>query len=225
MTIALIGHAAAAGGNANSATTGTFDSTGASLLVACVASYALSAAPVLTGSYSNTWAALTAYLTTSRCRVQLYYVKNPTAVGAGHFVQVNGTSSFPGVAFAAFNDTNTSANADRQNGAFNDSSLTISPGGITPSEGNELIISGLGHEGAFSSIGSGFTLLDSGPGGGFTASLAYAVQTTAAPVNPLWTQLTGGATDAVAAAIASFKSAGGGGGGPVIDQSAFFAMM
>lgn len=224
MTIALVSYGSGGAIDANAGQTGLFNSTGASLLVAVVASYALSPAPVVSGNFANTWASLTAYVTSARARLQILYVKNPT-VGASHFVAANGTSSYPSLIVAAFSDTNTSANADQANGSANDSSLTLAPGSITPSEGNELIITGLGSDNTVASIGSGFTLIDSVVGAGFRASMAFFVQSAAAAVNPLWTMNSGGATDAAAAAIASFKSLGGGGAPPAVDESKFFALM
>jgi hypothetical protein len=131
-----------------------------------------------------------------------------SAVGSGHTFAANGVTSYHSIAVAAFNHTDTTANAQNETGAGNASATTQQPGSLTPPTANSLVVTALemvASSGA-ATINSGFTVLESTTDAdSFAVALAYLVQTSASAVNPTWTAP--GAADRIAAAIASFKAA------------------
>jgi hypothetical protein len=201
---------------ANGNTSGSIDTTGASLLVMHVSTYSQGPDPTVSDSKGNTWTALTAQdPPVSEPRSQLFYVANPT-VGSGHTFTVAGTGIFHVTCAAAFSGALTVSPFDQQNGARSDAAATsLQPGSVTPTEDNELVVTGIatgsGSSGAYT-VGSSFTKTNEAAyansvneGGG----LAYLVQGTAAAVNPQWSW-TGSALRS--ATIATFKAAAVGGG-------------
>jgi hypothetical protein len=134
----------------------------------------------------------------------MFYCKNPT-VGTGHTFTANSPAGYPSCSVAAFNNTDTTANADQENGATSASAATLATGSVTPSVDNELIVAGVAHDQASQTINSGFTIAANQPylaSNHIGSALAYLVQTTAAPVNATWdTTLSGN----ICAAIATFK--------------------
>lgn len=213
MAIAYINSAKAL--NNTVATTGSLDTTGATLLVVVLAYYS-GDPPTLTDNKGNTWTPLTEYTTGFDVANRIYYCANPT-VGAGH--TFTGTSVSFGLIFLAvssFSGVSTTSPFDVQNGNQTTSIVSsISTGSVTPSEDNELVIIGVGSSatlGPYTANG-GFTVVqynvNSYPtnyGGG----LGYLIQTTAAAANPTWTF--GGNSAYTVASIATFKEPGGGGG-------------
>jgi hypothetical protein len=99
---------------------------------------------------------------------------------------------------------------DKQNGSQNSVNTSRQPGSVTPSEGGELIITGIAGElnthGAFS-INSGFTIShqkDFENPHNTPGAMAYLIQGAAAAVNPTWSW-TGSKNGA--STIATFKMA------------------
>ncbi len=98
---------------------------------------------------------------------------------------------------------------DVENGAIQYVGTTLQPGSVTPSENNELIVTGLGfYPSGVLSVNSSFTISDqvnyvSSAAMGLGA--AYLVQGTAGAVNPTWTDST--TATSLAAVIATFKAA------------------
>lgn len=183
------------------ATSASINTTAATLLVAVDADYIFSSLGPMSDSKGNTWIARTTY-GTGGPKVKIYYVENPT-VGTGHTFSCSGNSN--GIAIIAFSGTKTSSVYDTENGAN-----ATSPGSTTPSEDNEVLVTGwCANSGSGYSVDSGFTLQESrnyNPGDntmGF--GLAYLIQTTAAAKNPVWS---GGGDVSV---IATFKAAAAGG--------------
>ncbi len=202
MTIALVVHAGAPSGDAVSATTAGIDTTGASLLIIC-GSFIGTSATVSdsVGGNSNTWTPLTGTLTGGRSE-QLFYCASPT-VGSGHTFTVTG--SFPAICVVAFSNTAASP-FDQESNNFGGQ-----PGSITPSEDNEVLVTGLGHSDATSqSIDQSFIITDDIANGGFSvgAAMAYLIETTATAKNPTWTPSNNGRVS-----MATFKAGTGGGGG------------
>jgi hypothetical protein len=209
-TIALVDHNVCAGGTC---TTGAMNTSGATLLVAVVSQYATSPLTgTLSDSKANTWQALTAYESGStNGNIVIYYAYNkaggPLSVGSSHTVTLSG-GQLAAVEVMAFSGTLTTSDPfDVQNGATSsNSSNPFQPGSITPSQSNELIITGYGANATSRAINAGFTVTDfvdygSTTGGG----AAYLVQGIAAAVNPSWTFQSSGL--GAAAVIASFKAA------------------
>jgi hypothetical protein len=200
----LIAHTGAALG-VNGGTSGSTDTSGATLLIVCVASHP-GMSLTLSDSKSNTWTGLTL---ASSPDLRIYYASPPgNKAGSGHTVTVTGTDIYTGVCFASFSGADLSAPFDgQQSGHAAGSGDT--PGSITPAENNALVISAASGNGDTRIISDGsMMLLDGFPltsGVNYSGSMAYVIQTTAAAIDPVWTTPAGGAC-----AIASFKPGVGG---------------
>lgn len=184
MAIAYLGSTAFAP-DSTPTTSGAFDTSGATLIVATV-TYRNGNPGAPTDSKGNTYTPLTnrgaAY-----CNQQMYYCENPT-VGAGHtFTQFSSAASNNvSVSFAWFSGTATSGALDVQSGG---SSLT---GNITPSQANSLIVFAAADYylvAAPATVSSPFTAAQAyiAPGPQEPACVAYYVQGAAAAVSGTWT--------------------------------------
>lgn len=213
MAYSLVTHVEA-GGSANGVTTGTVDTTGATLIVISTSRYSPAGeSTTVSDSKGNTWTALTLSQANGVAN-RLYYCANPT-VGSGHTFSTSDTGSYPSIAVLAFTG-NTATPFDQENGGLAvATSLTIPS--VTPTEDNELIVAGISHENNTAgsvTINGGFTAYTvayssgNSEGGG----IAYLIQTTATAASPTW-NITNSA--AIAARIATFKAAAGGGGASV----------
>lgn len=189
--IALVAHAIAGSGGTSSATTAGVNTSGANFLVVVAVDLAGGSQSAISDSYGNTpYLQLTSQSATVRETISFYY---SATVGAGHtFTASGGTVS--AIAAAAFSGVLTTNPVDVQAGTNNSGSATIQPGSITPTQNNELIISGIGGYVVAGSetysIDSGMTITDQQGligGASFGLALAYKVQTTAAAINPTWT--------------------------------------
>lgn len=185
-------------------TTAAIDTTGADLIVIELADYdgGAPALSVITDSKGNTWLPLTTYKAGGAARSTLFYCR-PTSVGSGHTFTATGTNTYPAISVGAFSGS-IATPFDLQNGANASLSTTISPGSITPSQADELVVVGSAADsGAHNTIGGGFTILTQAvTTPSERVSLSYLIQTTAAAANPL---ITGAAASHRAASIACFK--------------------
>ncbi len=144
MSVALVGTVSTAGpGNL---TTGTLDTTGATLLVIYLGYYTLGSAPSISDSKSNTWTALTLSDTTVSGAGKLYYAQNPT-VGTGHTFSVS-TSVANVIIAAAFSGTLTSSVFDSEGPGYvgNSADAQSFPGPMTTGADEELVVTGLSWE-------------------------------------------------------------------------------
>jgi hypothetical protein len=213
MAIALVSSVVAKSTSGNGFTTSSIDTSGASLLVAYISSYASAAAPSITDSNGNTWNYLTTYTQASSVRGRIAYAINPT-VGAGHTFTVSGTTNYPSLGVAAFSGVDTSSPYEVENGAVTvATAASLQTGSITPATNNALVISGasIGSASVTVSVDSGLTEIGELAlvgGQAFGVCLAYLIQGTAAAINPTWTNSVSGY---LATAIASFEAAAGGG--------------
>ncbi len=137
----------------------------------------------------------------------MYYAKN-AIVGSGHTFTYSGTALYGAIAVIAFSSSDISSPFDVENGA-NDAVITVlQTGNITPSENNELLISGIGVSNATTlAIDSSFSIESQEPaasGQNFGLGIAYKIQTSLGSENPQWSW---SGTDIAAAVIASFKAA------------------
>jgi hypothetical protein len=183
-------------------TTSGINTTGATLLVACVSCQTSAHAP--TDSKSNAWTLLTGNSFSGNGWSGIYYCASPI-VGSGHTFTPNGT--FPGGDFLAFSNVSSSPIDQYILGIYTGTS-PANAGSITPTKNNELIIAFAGGQSWTSiSIGSGFILdaqnYQSGVDYGYAA--AYLIQTTTAAVNPNWT-FSGSGGQAIIPMIASFQA-------------------
>lgn len=216
MAIALVTNVEASASGSQNVTTGSIDTTGANLIVIAACTYNLGSGPTVTDSKSNTWAPLTKYQLANATTLRLYYCENPT-VGSGHTFTVSTSLDYPSVCVAAFSGVKTSSSFDVENGTANASSSTIATGSVTPSEDNELVITGFcfGNTGT-ASIDNGFTITGQkqyNSSVNMGGALAYKIQTTAAAVNPTWT--ISGSPFQLATGIATFKAAAAAAGQPI----------
>ncbi len=213
----FLASASAASLDAHSATTPPIDITGAEFLVAAVADYGFGASTV-TDNYGNAWqkSPPTRYADSDSLleSVQIWFCI-PSAVGPLFACTATSTvtiiPSQPSIAVAAFRGQPNASPFDVENGAFATVVDSLQPGSVTPSEDRELIITALSSDSArptvSMSIDGGFTIVENQPQipTGYGIALAYLIQTTAAPADPLWDTgvVTGGD---LTASIAAFKS-------------------
>ncbi len=205
MAIAAVASAKVQG--ASGGTTGSIDTTGATLLVVSV-SYAKGGARTISDNKSNTWTQLTAKGDGSFMDETFYYAANPT-VGTGHTFTVGGGALNQSLTVAAFSGVIASSPFDKQNGFGTGSTVSsIQPGssGTPTGSASSLIVCGLGTVWTSSvTIDSSFTILQQNPFVGGTAygnAIAWKESTTAE--NPTYTA-TSGTSIATAAVIAVFK--------------------
>lgn len=193
-------------------TTSSIDTTGATLLVAHVSSFAVTAEPTLTDSKGNTWIGLTAQVEGGTSRSRLFYAANPS-VGTGHTFTLTdpGGNIFAGLEVQAWSGASITLPFDVENGGTQSSGTSLATGSVTPSVNNELVVTGAHIHTTGSgtiSIDSGFSISDQDQGGAvparFASAMAYLVQSTAGAVNPSWSWST---TTSAAATIATFKAA------------------
>lgn len=177
MAIALVASTKKATAGASPA----IDTTGANLLVALLVA---SGSPTLTDSKGNTWTKLTEQTGPFGEKTALYYVPDPV-VGSGHTFTIGGT--FPSGCFAAYSGVKATTPHDAEDTGVGTS--VLSPGSITPSEDNELVILTLGGFHTAISVNTGTIIQNNDGSGGvnFSSTLAELIQTTAAAVNPAWT--------------------------------------
>lgn len=201
---ALVAQAVAKATSSSTATTPAINTTGANLLVIVAADYAKnSATDSITDSLGNIWAPLNNYVNGVN-NITIWYAKNPN-VGPNH--TFSGRGSYISILVSAWSGMDTVAPFDVQNGAGCAGCHTLSPGSITPSADNSLIITGIANAANPVSIDSNFVLVNTQyVNSSKTAAQAYLVQSTAAAVNPTWTQAPSNSPPA-AAIIASFKAA------------------
>lgn len=202
--MALIGNGKA--GGAAGGTTVAINMTGATLFVANVGQYDGGTITAPTDSQGNTWIGLTGQDATTEPYSRLYYVSNPS-VNAAQTFSISNSNIFGTICVAGFSGFDV---FDVENGAINSASPTIQPGSVTPSQSNELIITGVSSNPTNDTytINSGFTITDSQlhtPGATEGSALAYLVQGAAAAINPTWTSSTLQA-NFNAATIAAFKA-------------------
>lgn len=173
----------AQGNSGGSGVTSPVDTSTANFLVASVAS-APSTPFVLSDSYGNTWVPLTAYVQTN-VQVQLYWCALPT-VGAGHTFQALGSSTYASLCVAAFSGFAVSSGPE--NGATGTGS-PLSPGSVTPSADNSLVVYALGSSSnnVLVDIGTIVKQLNFIAGNSYSGALAYNIQTTAMAIAPTFT--------------------------------------
>ena len=139
----------------------------------------------------------------------MVYTK-PSSVGSGHtFTVSNAAVTFPEIEVYAVSGSHATPLDQLAGATSGGTSVTsLATGSITPTQNNELIISGWGLSGTTTgtpTINSGMTISDflNGVGGSYVAGgTAYKTQSTAAAINPTWSWATSAPAYAV---IVSFK--------------------
>ncbi len=186
MAIALVTSGSASGNL--TATTGSLDTTGSTLLVIC-ATYATAVS--VSDSKGNTWTGLTAQSNTGVYN-QIFYVNSATpTVGTGHTFTISGASVYT-VNVLTFSGTGASP-FDVENGASTASAATLQPGSVTPTNDNNVLITGLTAGNAYAGAGSinlSFTITNQNAligGVTYGGGAAYLLQGAKAATNPTWT--------------------------------------
>lgn len=213
MAIALVAKIAAGSSDGLSVTTGTIDTTGATLLVA-VATGTGSADPTISDSKSNSWTELTDETVPGGESVRLFY-SIPSSVGAGHTVTVDDSGHRPSVVFYSFSGTHATTPFDQESAGGNNFGSTVQPGSVTPSEDNCVIVQGVAFNvngtfsinGSYTHTGDGTDYISNDGTNRHGVGGAYLIQTTATATNPTWTHNPG--SSSLAAVGAVFKAAGG----------------
>ncbi len=209
----------------NTGNTTAMDTTTADCLV-MVVSYLLSAgAPVIVDTGVNSWGSPVVVGDNGDTAIAIYIVVAPTT-DANHIFSVTSTG-YPSLAVAAYSGVKQTSPTDQFTGGGTTSSVSViqpgtqsgnDTGGITPSEGNCLVVYGCGDVWTGTLTTSSGTIrqdcgIDDASGNAYGTALIEEIQTTATARNPRMTQ--GGGSTHMTAVIASFKSAAGGGGGAV----------
>lgn len=179
MSIALVDHTAAGLGT-NGGTSPAINTTGATLIVVAISSFAaIPGTGSLADSKGNTWIALDNTSTAER----LFYCSSPI-VGSGHTFTVTITGSYSSVAVLAFSGVSGVPDLNLSQGA-NHPNPALTP----PAHDNELLVSTCYIPTAPGTVTGGFTIVDSVPfvGGTYVGvQSGYLIQTTATALDPVW---------------------------------------
>lgn len=178
--ITFVAQVGAASTDGNDITTGSINTTGATLLVAAIANSNFAGGGSVTDSKGNTWTPLTEQINVaSTCRIRLFY-SFPTSVGAGHTFSTNaGITLYPAIQVFAFSGG--AGSFGSENGTTGGAS-PVSTGTVTPSTDGQVIIAAFGDAASsIDAITAGFTKYDVAYGAGvnFSVSMAYYIQPTA----------------------------------------------
>jgi hypothetical protein len=186
----------------------SFDSTGADLLVAVFVGYTDVGAQTPDDKGNNWITAIAVDEPGTPNHMKIMYVANPI-VGSGHLLNyAGGSSSYTGAAVACSSGSTLTSPLDPSSTSAIGSGTSISPGSITPTMSNELVISAMGARNSSTAptvSGNGMSIIDAmGNHGtyGWAMGMGYAIQTAAVAVNPAWSLSSSGCV----AATVAFKS-------------------
>lgn len=198
------------------ATSGSVDTTGATLFVAVLSAYDINVANGFSDSKGNSWNYLTVLddVGGNEMQATIAYAWSSLSVGSGHTFSYN-NGSYPGFVLFAFSGTETGSSPfDQQNGSVNAAGpASYQPGSITPSTDGQVAVVGAVNGGAGSDYsytvnGSYSTPVEVFYAGSINVMASYWIQTTATATNPTITPSVDGRH---LVKIASFKASGGGG--------------
>lgn len=190
MGFTLINHAAAGciSGDAVAGPTSAIDTTGADSIVIAIAIFGNFGGTfdIPTDNKGNVYTRIPTIGGSSR----LFYCVGPT-VGTGHTFtwNNNGAGNFPSIYISAWSGMLQTSPVDQTNGNL----TSATPGSITPSQANCLVITGFrnnGSSGTTPTVSTGFTVTDAiaflASGDNEGGGMAYQIQTTTATANPTW---------------------------------------
>lgn len=199
-------------GASNFATTGTVDTTGATLIVISVSWWGGGGPTVsFSDSKSNTWTPLTLQASggANNMRQQFAYCFNPT-VGTGHTFTVNGVSTYPAMVVHAFSGTAGYSYQTRSGAGSGSTASPFATGSVTPVGPGAVVLTGYVVNNSLLPTGltvstSGFTVTkrDGVSGTNFPGAAAYYLQPSVAAVNPTWAWSSGSFETAVSTAVFS----------------------
>jgi hypothetical protein len=191
--------------DADTFTTGSVDTSGATLLVFIMQSNENASTP--SDSKGNTWTLAVAETAFFQCKI--FYAYNPT-VGTGHTFTLTGTDFAGNMQLLAFNGVQAAPDPlDKTNHAANFGVASLSPGSVTPATDGQVLVTGLNDSGDYpSTVNAGYST-PYGQGAnvfGFIGGWsAYLIQTSAAASAPTWSLNTG--SNNMYTTIATFKAA------------------
>ena len=193
----------------NSTTTSATNMTGATLLVAQVNSFVQTSTLAISDSSSNTWVPLTRIDNVNAVNtLQMFYVCNPTVSSTQTFTGTT-SNSFVQVFILGWAGSQASCFDAESTAQTANPTTTAQPGSITPAQAGELFVTAAANSSVTTtaiSINSSFTITDEIHSGAVeTAGLAYFVNTGSGALNPTWTFTNNEITQAMSAAMASFK--------------------
>lgn len=192
--IALVSNTSAGSVGGTNVTTSGINSTGGSLIVASVCDYVpVSLAVITDNKTGNVWIATATFSTGgSTARETIYYTTGAASgFGSGHTFTATcpGSTCYPSVAVAVFSNVVQPSPMDKTNGALAAAATSLSPGSITPTYNNSLVVSGISFDTLNTLSVSGMTITDQVnylAANHFGCGLGYVVQTTPAAINPGW---------------------------------------
>lgn len=178
----------------NSVTTGSLDTTGATMLVAIIACGQPSRlCGSITDNKGNTWVKASFITGGGNPNIAIFYsTPGSGSVGVGHTFSFTCNQSFPSIVILAFNGTQGSTLFDKENGVTAAvASVNKQPGSISPNQSNELFITGIGWASTVvaPAIDSSFTIKETNltaTANAYAISTGYKIQTTANAENPIW---------------------------------------
>jgi hypothetical protein len=226
MAYALVGTPVAAFSPAGSGTftSGTMDTSGATLLVVCYGDDGT--VPTLTDSNTNTWTQAINTASPMAWHSAIFYCWGTPSVGAGHTMTLTGAGIAASAQFWAFSGAETGSDPINSTpvGDVAFSSLTIAPGPITPNDDDSLVvIHVVGDVPGGATISGGFAspaVGSPGVGGQYVGShSSYLIQTTATASDPTMTHDNSGH---LYGTMATFKAGAGGGDGDPTGVSVTF---
>ncbi len=217
--IAIQTYTVGAGTGTTVTATPAINTTGAgtgALLVVGVTTYTTTPVGTLTDNVGNTWilAKQKDAVGAIAPRILIYYSYNATtsATHTCSYTTVTVTG-FQSVYLASYSGAIYLTDPLDQTASNTGTSTSGTPGSVTPTQSNELIVTALcGNDGrnVFATINSGYTVTNSlkySPANNFFGGMAYLIQTAAAAINPTWTFATE-TTLAAMAQVTFFSQAG-----------------
>lgn len=179
-------------GSITTANGASLSTTGANFIVV-VETLFQTATVAPTDTFSNTWHQCGTDQVNGNMHLGIWYAANAT-VGGTHAFGLSAATSYSSIYVGAFSGLSSSPCTTAVNGAAQPASGTVEPGSITPAANGSLIISSpiaLDTSSTWvTTVNSGFTTTDTGstPSVGTGGGLGYLAQSTAAAVNPTWSE-------------------------------------
>lgn len=205
----LLAHTASNSGAPQAVTTSAIDTTGAKIIVVCLAPSGPNLITygdgILSDSKSNSWTRCTTFGDSTDVVGVVYYCINPTA-GSGHTFTFGDTDGrYTAISVMAFNVPVTSFTL--QTGTATSTSNTVQAGSGTPVTTNSLVIAVLGSNETGVSIDSSFTIADHFAGVSsvnYALSDAYKFLSAISAQNPTWTGAGGASAKSPGMAIFAY---------------------
>lgn len=208
-TITLIDHVGAGSTSGNTFTTPAMNLAGGNFVVFQLSYLDFGGgAPTITDSLGNSdYIMLTPQSAAGGVRGAIFYRANTT--GASVAITATGIGFYGTICAATFSNVKTAVPFDQENGNAGTATDNIDTGLVTPTEDNELIVTGVNRNVSIDavSIDSGFAITDqvASDGANRTAgALAFKIQIALGSEQPIWSW---GTLSGVVTEIATFKKA------------------